>query len=198
MNTATAKQQRRTYVNRMLEFNLSVDASMFDSGETSPAVQLRCPVLSYMNDDEEDSIELMHVRRPSLVSVIEERESAQEGWETLKDNISDTEQVKNEGRFHYVLELPFITEEAITKIHRTKRRHSYKVLDEKLIAQSPSDVLKAMSNVDNNMTAAPATLTELTETSKKSLEPKTAIDMDSFEQVRHAPVATKAQTARGA
>jgi hypothetical protein len=180
--------RRSSFVNNLLEFNLSVDVSMSDMGAdvASPALHLSCPVLSYMNDDEEDSIELRMVQRPSLVSVIEQEEY-QESWESLKD--CSTEHPQDELK-EYVIELPPMEEPK--NIFPKRRRHSYKVLEEKLSEGSPLDVLKAWNSMGG---IAALAMPAVPPPQPRSFEKN---EIFSFETTRESPVETRAQVARGA
>lgn len=185
--------RRSSFVNNLLEFNLSVDVSMSDHMDAlSPAMHLSCPVLSYMNDDEEESIELRMVQRPSLVSVMEGEES-QESWESLKDcgtSLSEPQDAHYESK-EYVIELPPMEEPK--KIRPKRRRHSYKILEEKLSEGSPLDVLKAWNSLGGGIAAS--AMPAVPPPQPKSLE---RTDMFSFETTRESPLATRAQVARGA
>lgn len=182
--------RRSSFVNNLLEFNLSVDVSMSDMGAdaVSPAMHLSCPVLSYMNDDEEESIELRMVQRPSLVSVVEGEES-QESWESLKDCGTTTPQDAHYESKEYIIELPPMEEPK--KIRPKRRRHSYKILEEKLLEGSPLDVLKAWNSLSGGIAASAMPAAP----QPKSLERN---DIFSFETTRESPLATRAQVARGA
>lgn len=184
--------RRASFVNHLLEFNLSVDVSMADLNAdpeaeyTSPAMHLSCPVLSYMNDDEEDSVELRIMHRPSLISVEEEAP-----WESLKDCGSQMPREEEKAK-EYVLELPPLPVEDPNRKMRPKRRrpHSYKILEEKLATQSPLNVLKSWNTLPAPAAMAPITI------QPKSLEVQNG--MDDFQRARDGPVATRAQVARGA
>ena len=58
-------------VNNLLNFHSSFEISLEASSwhESIPALHFSCPVLSYMHDSDEDSIEIRMAKRPSLISV---------------------------------------------------------------------------------------------------------------------------------
>jgi hypothetical protein len=143
-------KERNNFVTALLEFNMSVnmaslsDLSMMDK---SPAMHYSCPVLSYMNDDEEDSIELMAyknqlnggLKRPGLKS-LEEQEGS---WESLKDDDGESDPAVGEDSKEYEIEIQPL--EPDTK-PRTKRRStpSCKMLSDKLAHEHPLQVLRSL------------------------------------------------------
>ena len=62
--------KRSSIIDGLFQFQLSVNMSMasMDNFEdnTGPSLYRSCPVLSYMNDEDEDSVELHRTKRPSL------------------------------------------------------------------------------------------------------------------------------------
>jgi hypothetical protein len=90
--------KRRTHkfdvIQKMLEFNLSASVTSFNDlsmMNKSLGLHYSCPVLSYMNEDEEDSVELTYLkkrqsRRSSLCSLTEDES---ESWESLNDLPTD-------------------------------------------------------------------------------------------------------------
>ncbi|KAI2495054.1 hypothetical protein MHU86_19486 [Fragilaria crotonensis] len=129
----------------LLEFNSSMSmASLSDVGvmNASPAMHYSCPVLSYMNDDEEDSVELTESRmkgtkRLSMVSISEE---SAETWETLHDDPLE-DPFQNSKEYH--LELKRVDDDF--KKPRAKRRRSPSclVLTQQLAAEGPQHVLRS-------------------------------------------------------
>ena len=66
----SANHKRSSIIDGLFQFQLSVNMSMASmdhfEDNTSPSLYRSCPVLSYMNDDDEDSVELYRIKRPSL------------------------------------------------------------------------------------------------------------------------------------
>eukprot|EP00545_Synedropsis_sp_CCMP1620_P009494 CAMPEP_0119005742 /NCGR_PEP_ID=MMETSP1176-20130426/1902_1 /TAXON_ID=265551 /ORGANISM="Synedropsis recta cf, Strain CCMP1620" /LENGTH=379 /DNA_ID=CAMNT_0006957583 /DNA_START=221 /DNA_END=1360 /DNA_ORIENTATION=- len=221
--------RRSNFINHLLDFNLSIsvmDVSMANvvvggadmlggdnnnnnnnnnDASTTAMMHISCPILSYMNDEEEDSVEMTHLKRPSMGTVEEDQESS---WESLKDDtVYDNEHVSSslkEETKQYIMELPpldDLDDEPKMKSTRPKRRrHSYKVLEEKLMEGSPLDVLKAwnsMSLLPN--TPTPTTTTTVATAPTQPQQPKSLeVNNDFGFQTREGPLATRAQVARGA
>lgn len=226
--------RRASFVTNLLQFNLSVDMSMsaadFGGGAnngyangmpgemnmSSPAMHLSCPVLSYMNDVEEDSVELLQMKRPGYDDE-DMIPSEQEGWETLNDDGSalpiDGHNAKTSKE--YVVTLPPLEVEGPKKVGVPKRRrHSYKVLEEKLAeGTTPLEMLKAWNNsmgtnnpnggVPSNQKAPPVASVPATAVQPKTLEQPKSLEtrndgLQEFNQARGGPVASRSTLARGA
>lgn len=142
-------KERNNFVTALLKFNISVNMaslSDFSMMDKSPGMHYSCPVLSYMNDDEEDSIDLLvykqqqnggGMRRASM-QIAEEQE---ESWESLKDSESDS--AISEGSKEYIIDMQPL--EPDTK-GRTKRRRksSCRMLSDKLATEPPQQVLRSL------------------------------------------------------
>lgn len=167
MKEAIEQQGRNTssIITSLLEFNLSVNmASLSDlSLDKSPALHYSCPVLSYMNDDEEDSVELLTFKRglkrnSNNLSVLKE-ETDEQRWETLDDDDDDAilDLTKLDGKVtsnrrsscnrtslkaDYMIAIKPLEED---EKPRTKRRKSsYKHLSERLSREHPQHVLRSL------------------------------------------------------
>ena len=186
--------RRASFVNNLLEFSLSYDVSMSGSEhELSPALNFSCPVLSYMNDEEEDSVELRMLRRSSLVSVPED--SNQESWESLKDDgETSLPQDAHEMSREYVIELPPL-EEYVKPSGKRRRSHSYKMLEERLTSESPIDVIKSFSMKDMAASISLVTLPTTAVVQSKDLDLQV---QNTFQAERGQPLAARQQCARGA
>ena len=191
--------RRASFVHNLLEFNLSFDVSMNSFADIGPsaALNLSCPVLSYMNDDEEDSVELNLLRRPSLVSGQEN--SKEESWESLKDDgEAELPKEDHENSGEYCIELPPL-EEVIKPAGKRRRSSSYKILEKRLQLESPIEVLKSFNIKENSANFDDACITAI---QPKNLDAQsTALDNemhDTFQQQREQPAATLQQVARGA
>ena len=144
--------ERSNFVESLLDFNLSVNmASLSDMSmiDESPGLHLSCPVLSYMNDDEEDSIDLMTfkrnkgTKRSSLTILTEETEQS---WESLNDDpVNESFQNSRE----YVVEMkqlpPTIDDDEQKPQHtKRRRRRSCQTLAEQLSREHPQQVLQSL------------------------------------------------------
>lgn len=137
---------RAETIGKLLEFNNSINlASMSDLSamNSSPSLHLSCPVLSYMNDDDEDSIEIYTfkkaMRRKSGLEALPEECSAKlEDWETLNDDNGI------QCREYSVSMNDLPSEEPPSKKSSKKRRpRSYHVLSERLSTEHPQKVLRS-------------------------------------------------------
>ena len=197
--------RRASVVHNLLEFSVNFDVSTATmSHEMSPALNFSCPVLSYMNDDEEDSVELRLLRRPSLVSIPDD--SNAQSWESFKDDgvtqlIQDGEDMSRE----YIFELPPM-EEVVKPRGKRRRPHSYKLLEKRLASESQCDVIKSLTLMDM---AAPAINVAAMPAASSQIHPKAldlqahpkALDLDvanTFQSKREQPVSLRQQCARGA
>jgi hypothetical protein len=145
-------QRRLEFVNSLLKFNLSMEMSMSsfsDLGDvSSPAMAMSCPVLSYMNDDEEDSIELAHFKHPSFTTpTVPEEES----WESLKTDPEEEPKDAHEESREYFIQLQDSDQgENYDKMASQKKLHSYKMLELRLKQESPLQVIKSFNESLNN------------------------------------------------
>ena len=186
--------KRASFVNNLLEFNLSYDVSMSGSEhELSPALGFSCPVLSYMNEDEEDSVELRMLRRPSLVSVPED--PTQASWESFKDDgETDLPVDAHEMSDEYIIELPPL-EEYVKPSGKRRRSHSYKLLEKRLTSESPMDVIKSFSLKEMVATVPQVTFPATAGVQSKDLDLPV---QNTFQAEREQPLAARQQCARGA
>mmetsp|Transcript_6309 Transcript_6309/g.10451 ORF Transcript_6309/g.10451 Transcript_6309/m.10451 type:complete len:290 (-) Transcript_6309:136-1005(-) len=147
-------KERQNFVAALLDFNMSVnmaslsDLSMMDK---SPAMHYSCPVLSYMNDDEEDSIELLvykmehdgnsGLKKRNALCIVEEQEAS---WESLNDE-SDPILPLDDGNDSREYQIEMKPLEPDTKPRPKRRRPaSCKVLSDKLAHQHPQQVLRSL------------------------------------------------------
>ena len=197
--------RRASFVNNLLEFNLSFEISMnsfSDNGTMhSPALAFSCPVLSYMHDEEEDSVELNLLRRPSLVSVREN--SREESWESLKGH--DETELPEDGHgesTEYYIELPPL-EEATKPTGKRRRSHSYKMLEKRLQLESSIEVIKSFNRKENSANFYESRIFTMQHKNvdAAAVQPKT-LDNDMHNTVlkrqRKKPVATRPKVAMGA
>jgi hypothetical protein len=166
MKEAIEQQSRDTssIITSLMEFNLSVNmASLSDlSLDKSPALHYSCPVLSYMNDDDEDSVELLTFKRglkrnSNNLSVLKE-ETDEQRWEMLDDDDDglldltklDGKVTSNRRNTHNRTSLKADYMIAIKQLEedekpRTKRRKSScKYLSERLSNEHPQRVLRSL------------------------------------------------------
>jgi hypothetical protein len=136
-----SEKKMSSAIQKLIDFNLSV--SMASSSDLSMCVtptslHYSCPVLSYMND-EEDSLDLaaqrQRKRRSTLCSL---SESVEESWESLNDDNSIHESTEYE-----------VTMKALNhddKKPRIKRRRPYSCLQlsRKLEIEDPAQVLQSL------------------------------------------------------
>jgi len=186
--------RRASFVNNLLEFSVNFDVSMSNAAmghEISPALNFSCPVLSYMHDDEEDSVEILMLRRPSLISSNDD--SKTDSWESLKDDgETDFSPDAHEMSREYVIELPSM-EEVVKPKGKRRRPHSYQMLEKRLTCESQSDVIKSFSLKE--MTAS-----YVAQQPRAPIEPK-SLDHDvpsTFQSSSEQPLAARQQCARGA
>jgi len=186
--------RRASFVNNLLEFSVNFDVSMSNPAmdhEISPALNFSCPVLSYMNDEEEDSVDLTMIRRPSLISVHDD--SNTDSWESLKDDgETESPQDAHELSREYVIELPSM-EEVVKPKGKRRRPHSYKMLEKRLESESQYNVIKSFSWKE--MTAS-----FVAQLPQAPIEPK-SLNNDvpsTFQSKSEQPLAARQQCARGA
>ena len=193
--------RRASFVHNLLEFSVNFDVSTAAamSHDVSPALNFSCPVLSYMNDDEEDSVELRMLRRPSLVSIPDDSDSNSnaQSWESFKDD-GETElpQDGHELSREYVFEMPPM-EEPVNPRAKRRRPHSYKMLEKRLTCESQFDVIKSFTLMDMAASINVATMPA----ASPSMQPK-ALDMhdvaNTFQSKSEQPLAVRQHCARGA
>lgn len=125
--------KRSSFIGTLMRFNLSLNLSLGgDSVENddpiSSGLQYSCPVLSYMQDDEEDSVDLCVKNRPGLLE-------EQQPWECLQGE-------KFDEPFVVKLASPPPTQDTTKP---KKRRHSYQILEDRLEQDSPQEIIKTLS-----------------------------------------------------
>lgn len=140
---STPEEQRAKCVESLLNFHDSVNVMDFNFMEESAALHFSCPVLSYMNDEEEDSVDLVafkrKLRRRSSTSVIKEEE---ELWEFLQDLEDEPTNFDADGKI-----LPAVdNEKPQLQLHKERRHPSYKVLARKLATESPEQILHSLES----------------------------------------------------
>ena len=147
LNSPFVNAERSKFVQSLLDFNLSVNmASLRDLStmDESPALRVSCPVLSYLNDDEEDSVDLTEYKRKvtKRSSLVRLKEEAGQRWESLDDASLNDDPATFENPREYVMEMKSLDDEK----PRTKRRcpPSYKILSQKLAMESPLQVLRSL------------------------------------------------------
>ena len=132
-------------VEKLIDFNASlnlVSISDLSTVEESLAMHLSCPVLSYMNEDDEDSVELAAhkktgLKRRNLASVCEDSEIS---WETLQDQPSEDPFYSSQ---EYEIELNTPKEETLNPRAKRRRPRSCLVLAQKLMMQTPQNVVRS-------------------------------------------------------
>mmetsp|Transcript_11667 Transcript_11667/g.17129 ORF Transcript_11667/g.17129 Transcript_11667/m.17129 type:complete len:255 (+) Transcript_11667:36-800(+) len=137
-------RERMKKIGQLLQFNDSLNlASMSDLSamNSSPSLQLSCPVLSYMNDDEEDSIEMLKfsMRKSGTLGVLPEDGSAKlADWETLDEDNG----FKHREYSMSMKELPS-SEPSLKRSAKKRRPRSYQALSQKLSTDHPQKVLRS-------------------------------------------------------
>jgi hypothetical protein len=138
--------QRSSIVSTLLDFHSSFELSMVGAAhDVSSALHFSCPVLSYMHDSDEDSVEMNITKRPSLMlgtNGSENIEYLNYDSDNNGDNLVDSFQLPEEKE--YVIEMS--EEEQYTNSHRETRRKrpSYITLERRLSTESHLAVLKSM------------------------------------------------------
>jgi len=140
---------RAETIGKLLEFNSSINlASMSDLSvmNSSPSLHLSCPVLSYLNDDDEDSIEIytfkkaMRRQSTALEALPEDCSAKLEDWETLNDG--DDSGIQHREYSVSMNDLPS-KEPPLKKSSKKRRPRSYHVLSERLSTEHPQKVLRS-------------------------------------------------------
>jgi hypothetical protein len=138
-------ERRTSFVQNLMEFNMSYSVVMTTSTTKDTAVVHRgtmstsCPVLNYLNDDDEDSVELRRAKRSSLPSLLESKTTLD--WENLEDASGD-----NISSDEYFLDMPPMEEELILPRKGKRRKpHSYQMLERRLSVESPVSVMKSFT-----------------------------------------------------
>jgi hypothetical protein len=136
--------RRNSFVSNLMDFNLSYEVSMAVSKhDVSPALNFSCPVLNYLREDDEDSIELRMTKRPSLISEREPVDSSM-SWESFKDD--GESELPQDVRIEYIMQLPSMDDKPrLSKGKRRQKPHSYKLLERRLSAESPMSVIKSFT-----------------------------------------------------
>jgi len=138
-------------IEKLLELGTSMGvASMNEMGTTasSPDSHRSCPalsVLSYLNDDDEDSFELSSCRknlRPILTALPEE-DSWKKNWETLEEEEADTNALHREYSVS-MEELPQKDPFVRGKLQRNRRARSCTVLSGRLSVESPQQIAQSL------------------------------------------------------
>ena len=150
--------KRSSIIEGLFQFQLSVNLSMasIDSMENldSPALYRSCPILSYMNDDDEDSVELQRMKRPSLTSINDDADYELSDEEDVEPSFSKGVAFKSKGlasgNRSYTVKLGGIDNEN-EKPRAKKRTTSYAMLSQRL-DEHPLSVLEdirsaSMSNL---------------------------------------------------
>jgi RNA polymerase-binding transcription factor DksA len=133
--------QRRISVNSLMDFNLCLDIAMAASIEDlSPALEISCPVLSYMSVNDDLLDDTIKSKRPSLISVSETNAIANLKGARTTENEYDIPYPKAE----YTVELPQSEEFENVFKEKPRKRHSYKVLEQRLSLESPGTVIKGL------------------------------------------------------
>jgi hypothetical protein len=138
--------QRSSIVSTLLDFHSSFEISLaasFPKGMRA-ALHFSCPVLSYMHDYDEDSLEMRMTKRSSLISNLKENED----FEYLNDysesdsGISFDVSSQSE-RQQYVIDMSDKEDISCLQPGKRRKRHSYKVLERRLSTESHLSILKS-------------------------------------------------------
>jgi hypothetical protein len=221
--------RRTSFVTNLMDFNLSFDVAMAASNSNgiSPTLNLSCPILSYLKEDDEDSIELIMIKRPSLITDKEEfNQSA--NWESLKDDgESEEDSMDNPNhKTEYVIELAPLEEDYDSswgkkrnndRQRRKKKVHSYQMLEQRLSSESLMSVVKSFGLHGMSAAAAIGYPTTTSHTSaamkfsssqqrrrsddnpaKEYAEDEESQNVSSAYPTRNQPISTTQPCARGA
>jgi hypothetical protein len=146
-------RQRSSIVSTLLDFHSSFEISMVASfrKDVKPALYLSCPVLSYMHDSDEDSIEIRRVKRSSLISNPKENQN----FEYLDDCIESDSDISFDvssqpKQQEYIVDMSEIEGFPCLRPRKRRQRHSYKELERRLSTESHLAILKSfiMSETD--------------------------------------------------
>jgi hypothetical protein len=150
--------KRSDIVNTLLEFHASYEISLAASSQpdVSYGLQYSCPVLSYLHDSDEDSVEIQIVKKPSLHHECQVKgfnASSRSLHQCDEDDCSDSPvEDLEDNRWmesEYTFELPEMTELDQTSYLRKRRKsHSYQVLQRRLSSESHLSVLRGLMQKD--------------------------------------------------
>jgi hypothetical protein len=193
--------RRSSLVTNLMEFNLSYGVVfMTSTGSTTNnddrPVSTSCPVLSYMNEDDEDSVELRRIKRPSLVSLFESKTI--HDWETLEDDTVDVSTIE------YVMDMtsPPIEESNLSRRKGKRRKpHSYQMLERRLSVESPVSVMKSLTRKEEmtKMFHPPSFSPVALSNATKDLDAMRHTGISNFPEQRvQNPIPVRQQCARGA
>jgi hypothetical protein len=144
-------RQRSSIVSTLMDFHSSIEISLAASyrKDMKKALYFSCPILSYMHDTDEDSIEMRKMKRSSLISDPKENES----FEYLNDDDDSDSDSDSDISFDVALEseqqeyiLGITEKEDVQYLQPGKRRqrHSYKALERRLSTESNLTILKSL------------------------------------------------------
>jgi hypothetical protein len=217
--------RRANFVTNLMDFNLSFEVAMAASSSSdemmSPALNLSCPILSYLKEDDEDSIELIMIKKPSLIPNKDDSNPC-ENWESLKDD-GESEQFMDDPSQtnEYIVRLPPLNddEEESSRQRGRKKLHSYQMLEQRLSSESHMSVVKsfgfhgkmaAIGYPTTTTTSMPTTLkfssshqrqrlyTEGNTTKEYGEDEETQGVSNAYRSTTNQPVTTKQPCARGA
>jgi hypothetical protein len=137
------KLERSNIVNTLLDFHASFEISLAASSQpdVSLGLQYSCPVLSYLQDSDDDSVEVRIMKRSSLLH--KSSGSLRQHQEDDFDIDTDDESVSQFMESEYIIEIPEMMEpEPLTSFGKQRRPHSYQILNNRLSSDSPLSVLR--------------------------------------------------------
>jgi hypothetical protein len=144
-------KKRSGIVNALLDFHASYELSFAASSQldVNLGVQCSCPVSSYLQDSDEDSVEVLIVKRPTLHHEYHSKHDNESSRSIHHSGVEDFEVPPEEGsdlhcrlmESDYTLEIPEMMEPEQPTLHRMRRKpHSYQVLERSLSSESPLSV----------------------------------------------------------
>lgn len=148
--------QRVQCIESLLTFHDLVSMVGSNVMDESAGLLCSCPVLSYMNDEEEDSVDLVALRRivrrrsSSSSSVVQEEG---ELWEFLRD-LEDEPSADNRNQAL----LASVGDESHHRVRKERRDPSYKILAKKLAMEGPQQVLHSLESSFSSIRAETQTL----------------------------------------
>ncbi|KAI2505626.1 hypothetical protein MHU86_8774 [Fragilaria crotonensis] len=147
--------QRVQCIESLLTFHDLVSMVGANVMDESAGLLCSCPVLSYMNDEEEDSVDLVALRRivrrrsSSSSSVVKEEG---ELWEFLRD-LEDEPSADNRNQA-----LASVDDESHHRVRKERRDPSYKILAKTLAMEGPQQVLHSLESSLSSIRAKNQTL----------------------------------------
>jgi hypothetical protein len=147
-------KQRSSIVSTLLDFHSSFKVTLAASfkKDKNPALYFACPVLSYMHDSDEDSIEITRLKRSSLISNPKENEN----FECLGDGTESDSEISFDfssqpKQTEYIMDLSEIEDFPCLQPRKRQQRHSYKELERRLSSESHLAIIKSfiMSEADD-------------------------------------------------